>query len=157
MDWILIITVCPYGFKHGMDIFHGRFLKQVIMACTCDKTTSGLHDIDGVFGYPAYMFLCALDFAFGPSYEVVIVGNPDSDDLKNMFDALRKAFVPNKVLIYRKTETGTFETDSLAPYTASMTAIDEKTTAYVCRNFACELPTTEIEKMLEKLGVDNGI
>jgi uncharacterized protein YyaL (SSP411 family) len=109
----------------------------------------------GIMNSPAShtYFMCALDFAFGPSYEVVIVGNSGSEDTKSMLHALWKSFVPNKVLIFRNTESGNFETDTMAPYTASMTAIDEKTTAYVCRNFACELPTTEIEKMLELLGV----
>jgi len=97
-------------------------------------------------------FMCGLNFSFGPSYEVVVVGNPDSDETKAMLEALWKSYVPNKVLIFRNSESSTFEVDSLAPYTASMTAVDEKATAYVCRNFACELPTTEIDKMLEKLG-----
>ncbi|UCF07370.1 MAG: thioredoxin domain-containing protein [Thermoplasmata archaeon] len=96
-------------------------------------------------------FMCALDFAFGPSYEVVIVGNPESDDTKAMLNAQWKAYAPNKILLFRNTETGTFELDSLSPYTASMTAIDGRATAYVCRNFACELPTTEIDKMLGML------
>jgi uncharacterized protein YyaL (SSP411 family) len=39
----------------------------------------------------------------------------------------------------------------LVPYTKSQSAVNGKATAYVCRNFACELPTTDINKMLELL------
>ena len=31
-------------------------------------------------------------------------------------------------------------------------ALDGDATAYVCRNFSCELPTTDVDKMLELLG-----
>jgi uncharacterized protein YyaL (SSP411 family) len=37
------------------------------------------------------------------------------------------------------------------PALNDMTTIEGKTTAYVCENFACQLPTTSVEKMMELL------
>ena len=45
--------------------------------------------------------LIALDFAIGPSYEVVVVGNPKRNNTKNMLDALRNRFAPGKVVLFK--------------------------------------------------------
>jgi len=95
--------------------------------------------------------LVALDFIFGPSNEIVIAGKLDADDTKAMLAAVRKPFLPNKVLIFRPDDDPATIT-KLAPYTKTQASKGGKATAYVCRNFTCELPTTDIMKMLESLG-----
>ena len=94
--------------------------------------------------------LLALDFLFGPSNEIVISGKADADDTKAMLAAVRKPFLPNKVLIFRP-DGDPDAIAKLAPYTKTQSSKSGKATAYVCRNFACELPTTDIKKMLESL------
>jgi uncharacterized protein YyaL (SSP411 family) len=39
----------------------------------------------------------------------------------------------------------------IAEFTMPLTSIEGRATAYVCRNFSCELPTTDVERMLELL------
>ncbi len=95
-------------------------------------------------------FLVALDFAFGPSFEVVIAGDIDSNDAKEMLDVLRKSYVPNKVVINRPIEEEP-EILSISPFIKNMKAIEGKATAYVCHDYSCELPTIDIGKMLELL------
>ncbi|MEJ2716828.1 MAG: thioredoxin domain-containing protein [Deltaproteobacteria bacterium] len=97
-------------------------------------------------------FLSALEFAIGPSYEVVIAGDPDSDDTRAMLEKLRKPFLPNKVVIFRPTGEQTPPIVNVAPYTRQQEGLAGKTTAYVCMNFNCELPVTDTAKMLELLG-----
>ncbi len=93
--------------------------------------------------------LTALDFALGPSFEVVIVGSPGADDVDAMVTPLKRAFMPNKVVIFRPDE----DTDivELSPFTAALTALNGKATAYVCRNYSCNLPTTDVETMLKQM------
>lgn len=94
--------------------------------------------------------MLALDFATGPSNEVVIAGDPAAADTKAMLEALRKPFLPNKVVLLGS--PGDAPTiAALAPYTNAQTAQDAKATAYVCRNCACNLPTTDPAKMMELL------
>lgn len=93
--------------------------------------------------------LTALDFALGPSFEVVIVGSPGSDDSNTMVTSLRRAFIPNKVVIFRPDENP--EIVKLSPFTGALTTINGKATAYVCRNYCCNLPTTEVDTMLEQI------
>jgi uncharacterized protein YyaL (SSP411 family) len=43
--------------------------------------------------------LQGVDFGIGPSHEVVIAGDPDSEDTQAMLRALRSRYVPNKVVL----------------------------------------------------------
>ncbi len=95
--------------------------------------------------------LTALDFGIGPSYEVVIAGNSRAEDTKAMLRALRRQFIPNKVVILKPSEQNAPEITRLAEFTRYQTSRDGKATAYVCLNYNCKLPTTEINKMLELL------
>jgi uncharacterized protein YyaL (SSP411 family) len=95
------------------------------------------------------MFMQALDFAIGPSYEVVIAGNTNQEDTKVMLEALRHAFIPNKVVIFHPTDEELPEITDIAGFVGDLKSIEGKATAYVCQGYACNLPTTDGEKMLE--------
>ena len=105
--------------------------------------------------YPAAytQLMVALDFGVGPSYEVVIVGNSQAEDTKAILDALRKQFIPNKIVLLRPTEKDTDDITSIAEFTRGQSTLGGKATAYVCLNYECKLPTTDIVKMLELLNV----
>jgi len=96
--------------------------------------------------------LCALDFAVGPSFEVIVVGDKRSDDTQAMTNALNKIFVPNKVVVFKPTDEASPVIEDIADYTRAQSAIDGKATAYVCRNYACDLPTNDVKEMLGLLG-----
>ncbi len=97
-------------------------------------------------------FLSALDFRLGPSYEVIISGKRESPDTVHMLEELWSYFVPDKVLVFRP-EGENPEIADLANYTKEQLPIEGKTTAYVCQNHACKLPTTETSDMLKMLNV----
>ncbi len=94
--------------------------------------------------------LSSLDFAIGPSYEVVVVGDPASPDTKEMLSAFRKKYSPNKVLIFKGTGDVSGVT-AIAEFTKGQSSIDGKATAYVCLDHVCNLPTTDLNKALELL------
>lgn len=106
--------------------------------------------------YPAgHTFLMsALDFGAGPNYEVVIVGKPGAKDTGAMAQAIRQRFIPNKVLLFLPTGQENPEISRIAEFTRAMKPLKGKATAYVCRSHACELPTTDADKMLDLLGQD---
>ena len=93
--------------------------------------------------------LTALDFAVGPSFEVVIVGEQNSPDTKEMIKTLRRKFIPNKVVIFRPDEKSPLIT-FLSPFTAELTTVNGKATAYVCRDYRCSLPVTDASALLEQ-------
>jgi hypothetical protein len=95
------------------------------------------------------MFLTGLDFLLGPTYEIVVVGDPESRETKNMLRAIRTRFLPNKVLLFKNVHHRTLET--VAAFTKNMEPIDGKPAAYICRDFTCSKPTTEIQDVLTTL------
>jgi hypothetical protein len=95
--------------------------------------------------------MSALDFARGPSYEVVIVGDPQAEDTKAIVRTLGEAFIPSKAVIFRPADAETAEITRLAAFTKDLSTLNGKATAYVCRDFRCELPTTQAHKMLALL------
>jgi uncharacterized protein YyaL (SSP411 family) len=95
--------------------------------------------------------MVALDFGIGPSYEVVLAGDSQAADTKAMLKALQTHFIPNKVLLLHPIEQESPKISQLAEYTRSQSTIEGKTTAYVCLNYNCKLPTTDIDEVLELL------
>jgi uncharacterized protein YyaL (SSP411 family) len=95
--------------------------------------------------------LTSVYLSLGPSYEVIIAGNSQAKDTEAMLKAIWKAFIPNKVVILRPTEKTAPEIVKVAKFTQPMQSINGKATAYICLNYACKMPTTDIKKMLEVL------
>jgi len=102
-------------------------------------------------GTPSHntMFLVALDFLIGPTYEITIVDSSDSKETRNMLEAIRTRFVPNKVVLLKKEDQKDLE--NLAEFTKDMKTIGNKTTVYVCKDFVCSKPITEIKEVLKIL------
>ena len=99
--------------------------------------------------YPQLMV--AVDFAVGPSYEVVIVGDSRTKDAKAMLQAIGRKFIPNKVVIFIPLERDSSDIKGIAPFTAHQPSIGNKATAYVCVNHNCKFPTTDVDTMLSLL------
>ena len=94
----------------------------------------------------------ALEFALNPNFEVVIVGKPQRKDTMSMLAALRKPFLPEKVVLFRPIDKpASKDITDISPFTLSMAAKNGQATAYVCRENACKLPTTSVDQMLENL------
>ncbi|MFX1410882.1 MAG: thioredoxin domain-containing protein [Promethearchaeota archaeon] len=96
-------------------------------------------------------FLVAADFAVGPSYSLVIAGDSDSKDTKELINAIRNEFIPNKVFILRRTEQSLPDIDSFSNFVEYFYNKDNKATAYVCINKTCKPPTHDIKKTIEYL------
>ncbi|MFH0843853.1 MAG: thioredoxin domain-containing protein [Pseudomonadota bacterium] len=93
-------------------------------------------------------FMVSLDFCLGPSHEIIIVGNRETTDTKEMVRTLQTRFIPNKVMILRPTGKESDPIDRLAASIRHHESIDGKATAYVCKNTTCHRPTTDIHEIL---------
>jgi uncharacterized protein YyaL (SSP411 family) len=101
------------------------------------------------------MFLSSLDFMEGPSYEVVVVGDPGGEDTRAMLRALQGGLLPNVVVLLLPAGPGVKRPPILrrVGYIEDMGMVDGKAAAYVCENHECSAPTTEPRMMLKALGV----
>ncbi len=96
------------------------------------------------------MMMTAVDHMVGPSFEVVIAGEPDGEDTRKMLRNLWSMYKPRKVVVQRPTGEAP-EITTLAEYTKNQKTRDGKATAYVCQNYSCKLPTTSVSKMKKLL------
>ncbi len=95
-------------------------------------------------------FLCGLDFSLNDSYEIIITGNKESEKTKEILEAINNKFIPNKIIMLID-EKDRDEIAKISPFTKSYTTLNNETTVYVCKNYKCSLPTTDVEKVLQLL------
>ena len=95
--------------------------------------------------------LCVLDSYLGRSKQVVIAGKAEAADTRAMLRAIHDRYLPNAIVILVDGGKSQKTLAKLLPFLETMKPIDGHATAYVCVNYACQLPTKDIDKMLELL------
>jgi uncharacterized protein YyaL (SSP411 family) len=93
-------------------------------------------------------FLLGIDFAMRPGQEVVIAGDPDKMDARQMMEALNLNFAPNQVALV-KSDQNAKQLAKFAGYTDGLQLVQGKATAHVCEGFSCKEPTTDIQTMIK--------
>ncbi|BBL66875.1 thioredoxin domain-containing protein [Methanoculleus chikugoensis] len=93
-------------------------------------------------------FLTGLEFMLGPNFEVIISGVPGAEDTKAMIGAIRSHYAPDAVVIFRPSDEEEPDIVRVAGFTRDIVTIEEKATAYVCTNYACDIPTTDPGEMV---------
>ena len=91
--------------------------------------------------------LQSVDFVEGDSTEIVIAGSQNDSDIEQFARPLHNRFLPRAVVIFHDPEDNAI--GDLVPYLSDFGMKDGKPTAYVCQNYACELPTNDPDKMVE--------
>ena len=99
--------------------------------------------------------MTALDFILGPTFEVVVAGQPGAADTRSMLAAIDRPYVPNKVVVLRPSD-GPDDVVDLVPYARDQAPVGGEATAYICRNFACDLPTTDPAEAAARLAGKDG-
>jgi hypothetical protein len=93
------------------------------------------------------MLLCALDYALGPIYEIVLVGREKDSGIIEMLRAIRSRFLPNKAVLLVSSQ----EISKTVPFAKDLVQLVGKATAYICTDHVCQLPTTNPEMMTDLL------
>ena len=93
-------------------------------------------------GTGAEMLLAALDYHLDSPVEIVLV-SPEGGGGAELDAALRRAFVPNRVLAAAREGPELEERARLVPLLAGKKALGGATAAYVCRDGACDEPTSD--------------
>lgn len=96
-------------------------------------------------------FLCAVDFAKGPIYEMVIVGKNNDPETKKMINIVQNNFIPNKVFLYIPAEMSDPEINKMAPYTDKYTLLDDRATIYLCQDYSCQKPSHDAAEIINNL------
>jgi len=95
------------------------------------------------------MSLVGLDLLVHGTCEVVIAGSEEFGQENDFVKALRSVYCPENLMIYLNPKNRE-ELISLVPALKEYQMIDNRTTAYLCRNYSCELPVTDLSELLSK-------
>ena len=81
--------------------------------------------------------LSALEFHLSPPDEIAIVGDPKSDDSRELLKVVYDSYRPNKVVAAGLPSD---DGESAVPLLLGRRLLDGRATAYVCQRFACQQP-----------------
>ncbi len=94
-------------------------------------------------------WLAALGFHVGQPKEIAIVGDLNSDAAQDLLDEIHLRYLPNRVLA--ASEHGDPAGSHPFPLLRHKTLIEGQPAAYVCRNYACNLPVTTPQSLATQL------
>ncbi len=97
-------------------------------------------------------FITAVDFKVGPSFEVVIVGEPGAPDTVKMLETVNEYYIPNKVMIFKDPDNP-LDVNQISDSLKFKECVDGMATTYICAAGSCKIPTTDVDEMLRLLGV----
>jgi hypothetical protein len=95
--------------------------------------------------------LAALGWREANRKEIILTGERDSEEMAAMLRALRQRFLPHKVVLLIDSEDARRHLSGWRAAVDSMTSMDGKATAYVCENFACRQPVSELSGLIRLL------
>ncbi len=90
--------------------------------------------------------LVALDWSRAKPKQIVVAGKLGAADTDAMWREVNLHFIPNKVLILADGGTGQKFFSAQVDFMKEVAPIDHQATAYVCENYVCQLPTTDLKK-----------
>ena len=95
--------------------------------------------------------LLALDSYLSPSEQIVIAGRKEDPQTREMLEAECQKFLPNAVWVLIHDEASRSFFAKQAEFYGSVQVPDGKATAYVCQNFVCNLPTSDLATFKKEL------
>ena len=93
--------------------------------------------------------LTACEFLLGEPREIVLAGRRDSAGMRALLRELHSRFVPSRVLLMIDSPETQQALAAGIPSVASMNPVEGRASAYVCRNFTCQLPVSEPAQFAE--------
>ena len=90
--------------------------------------------------------LCELAFLLSTPKEIAIVGQKGDAKTGELLAALHGIYQPNKIVALSESADG-----QTLPLLAGKTQVDNTATAYVCENYVCQAPTTDVEAFVKLL------
>ena len=90
--------------------------------------------------------LCELSFLLSTPKEIAIIGESDDKRTEEILTALHNMYIPNKILGLSDPSD-----ENRLPLLANKPQVDGNSTVYVCENFACQTPTSDVDEFVKLL------
>ncbi len=95
--------------------------------------------------------LCAVDASLAKPRQIVIAGQSGAADTEALLREVRGRYLPNKILLLADQGAGQAWLTRKLPFLEGMKPVKGKAAAYICENYACQLPTADAGKLKELL------
>ncbi|MFS0674110.1 thioredoxin domain-containing protein [Ornithinibacillus sp. 179-J 7C1 HS] len=92
-------------------------------------------------------FLQSILLTENPTKEVVVLGQSEPSKAE-VLNKLQNSFIPDIALLVANSPE---QLKNVAPFVVDYKIIDGQTTIYVCENFACQQPTTDVDTALANI------
>jgi uncharacterized protein YyaL (SSP411 family) len=87
----------------------------------------------------------ALSFSLSKPKQIVVAGRAGADDTRAMLRLVHERFIPNKIVLLADGGSGQAQLAQWLPFVKSMDRRNGKATMYLCEDYACKLPTPDLE------------
>jgi uncharacterized protein YyaL (SSP411 family) len=95
--------------------------------------------------------LVAVENSLGKPRQIVIAGKKDSPETKALLKEVHRHFLPNTIVILADANAGQKYLGERNEAVRAMSLVEGKPAAYVCENFTCKAPVTDLKQLSDLL------
>jgi uncharacterized protein YyaL (SSP411 family) len=99
--------------------------------------------------------LSAIAFDLDKAPQIVLAGKADAPGTRAMLAEIHARYMPDKIILLADGGDGQQFLAARLPFLKDVSPINEQTTAFVCQNYTCHLPTNDLAKLRELLDAGN--
>jgi hypothetical protein len=121
------------------------------MAERAKKTIDAFATILSQFPSGMPQMLVAVENSLGKPRQIVIAGKKDSPETKELLKEVHRHFLPNTIVILADANAGQKYLGERNEAVRAMSLVEGKPAAYVCENFTCKAPVTDLKQLGELL------
>jgi uncharacterized protein YyaL (SSP411 family) len=118
-----------------------------------EKTIDAFASQIGHFSSAMPQMLVALGLTLSKPWQIVIAGKRDSEEAAALLKEVHRHFLPNKILLLADGADGQRYLEEKLEALRGMKPVGGRAAAYVCENFTCMAPVTDVAalgKMLRR-------
>jgi uncharacterized protein len=95
--------------------------------------------------------LCAVDASLAKPRQIVLAGQPGAEDTRALLREVHSRYLPNKLLLLADAGPGQTWLGQRLEFVKGVAPLEGRATAFVCEDFVCQLPTSDLAKLRELL------
>jgi len=121
------------------------------MAERAKKTIDAFATILSQFPSGMPQMLVAVENSLGKPRQIVIAGKKDSPETKTLLKEVHRHFLPNTIVILADANEGQKYLGERNEAIRAMSLVEGKPAVYVCENFTCKAPVTDLKQLNDLL------
>ncbi|MBI4548741.1 MAG: thioredoxin domain-containing protein [Ignavibacteriae bacterium] len=96
-------------------------------------------------------FLVALDFSQSKPKQIIVAGSANDVRTRAMLNEVHARFIPNKIILLADGAEGQKAVARYMPFISSFKTLNGRPTAYICEDYVCQLPTSDVKIVAQLL------